>query len=480
MTTMAERSTGPTYGDIQRIVCDAIEDMVGESSGNDYTYIWVRDMTDDVAIYESGGDSFEVPYSLGDGNVVTLGDPTPVMQVTTYEPVAEGKSARRDSHEFRSIRGQSVSSQPLVSVRSEPTTYRRGVEQSYFRDRALAELRGDPAAQRRLQRHAQEMETRVNPSPTDGQGGYFSPPLWLIKDFSTANRPGRVLADLYPQVPLPMGASSVNLPVMSTGTSEGAQSSGSGTSNTDIVDALGTSTVVTISGQADVSLQLLEQSPAGAHLDWALMKDLAESYDAQLETQLINGMGAAANQLLGVLNVANIVSVAFTTGSPTGILLDPILGQAAAQLGDGRDLPPECFLMRTARWAWYGSAEDGSNRPFIPPGGFGGFRVGTSDTLDSNVGPTPIGPVFGWPCFLDDAIPATLGAGGNQDAIIAIRVSDGLLLESAPKTMVGEEVLSGTLQARIQLRHAVAAVTSRRPAGIAVVSGTGLVVASNY
>jgi hypothetical protein len=324
------------------------------------------------------------------------------------------------------------------------------------------------------------METRVNPNPTDGQGGYFSPPLWLNQDFATANRPARVLAALYPSVPLPSGVSQVSLPLLSTGTSTDAQPPNAPVSETDIVDAAGTSNVVTIAGQSDVSLQLLEQSPAGAHLDWALTKDLTESYDAQLELQLINGLGSAANQLLGVLNVVGIASVAFTSSSPTGILLDPILGKATAQVGDARLMPPECVLMRTARWAWYGSQEDGNNRPFISPGGFDGFTVGRSDTLDDNTSPTPIGPVFGWPVYLDDAIPATLGSTANQDTIIAMRVSDGLLLESDAKTMVGTEVLSGTLQARIQLRYSVAAITARRPAGIAAITGTGMVVASGY
>jgi hypothetical protein len=372
------------------------------------------------------------------------------------------------------------SSDARVRVLSEPMTYRKDVPQSYFRDRVMAKVHNDPDAESRLQHHAVEMETRANPNTTDGTGGYFSPPAWLISNFATANRAERVLADLYPQVPLPKGVSQVNLPIISTGTSTAGQAPGSAVSETDVVDAAGSSNVVTIAGQSDVSLQLLEQSPPGPHLDLMFGKDLQASYDAQLEAQLINGSGTASNQLLGVLNVASINSVIFTSGSPTGILLDPLLGKAAAQIGDSRDAPPECFLMRTARWTWYGSAVDGSSRPFIPPGGFDGFKVGISGNLDSNVGPTPIGPLFGFPVYLNDAIPATLGAGANQDAIIAIRVSDGLLMEGEPTVSVGTEVLSGTLQARIQLRNYVAAITARRPAGIAAVTGTGMVVASGF
>ena len=98
--------------------------------------------------------------------------------------------------------------------------------------------------------------------------------------------------------------------------------------------------------------------------------------------------------------------------------------------------------------------------------------------LDDNI-PTPCAVELGWPVYPDDAIPATLGAGGNQDAIVACRPTDFMLFEAAPRTSVMLDVLSGTLQARIQL-HGYAAVLWRYPTAIATLTGTGLVVQANY
>ena len=226
--------------------------------------------------------------------------------------------------------------------------------------------------------------------------------------------------------PSPQGVSQVNLPLLTTGTLAVAQAPNASVAEQDLVDAAGSSNVVTIAGQSDVALQALEQEPASAALDWALTKDLSESFDQQLEAQLINGQGSAANQLLGVLNVTGINTVAFTSGSPTGSSSTPSWArhrQPSATLARCRPSASSCGPLR---WAWYGSAVDGASRPYIPPGGFGGFTVGKSDDLDSNVGPTPIGPLFGFPVYLDDAIPATLGTTANQDAIIALRPSDGV------------------------------------------------------
>jgi hypothetical protein len=51
----------------------------------------------------------------------------------------------------------------------------------------------------------------------------------------------------------------------------------------------------------------------------------------------------------------------------------PALGQAAAAIGDNRYMPPEAWLMRTARWAWVASGDvnlfNGPARvPLVPRG----------------------------------------------------------------------------------------------------------------
>jgi hypothetical protein len=102
-------------------------------------------------------------------------------------------------------------------------------------------------------------------------------------------------------------------------------------------------------------------------------------------------------------NGANAVT--YTDASPTGPEQFPYVGQMAAQIGDNRLLPPEAWLMRTARWAWLASAEDTATMPIVPTG----FSpTPARPTPDGK--PDPVSALLGWPVFPDDAIPATLGA----------------------------------------------------------------------
>ncbi len=248
-----------------------------------------------------------------------------------------------------------------ISIKSEPLTYRRDLQSvSYFRDLWLSENDGHGGgieARKRLDRHGAEMrvlyaerdkralaairagefgyEQRVEPNRTDGYGGYLAPPLWLEELFTTALRPSRVLAGLTPRFDLPLGVSSVNLPIIVSGTTEATTADTAAVPGTDFTDSAGTSTVVTISGQADVPLQMLEQSPAGASLDVALLTDLSASYDTSLEGQLLYGTGSSFSELVGVTTTAG-TSLTYTDASPTGSKLWPYLAQAAAQLGDAR------------------------------------------------------------------------------------------------------------------------------------------------
>lgn len=368
---------------------------------------------------------------------------------------------------------------PRVEIVSEPLTYERRSPTSYLRDLALSEHDGDIGATSRLKRHAEEMEVelaarerraaavtrdhgveyRANPSSITST---FAPPLWVIEDFATAPGAKRVLADLVEKFPLPRGAHSINLPRLTTGATVQPQQDGAPVSDTDIVDTSSQSIVTTLVGQADSSLQLLEQSPPGAHLDFALFKSMKEGYDAQLELQLLNGSGTGEN-LQGVLAGALTANkIAYTDASPTGAELVPFLGQAFAAVGDNRDVPPECFLMRTARWAWLATQTSTGGNPLL-----------LADWGQDGQG------IMSLRTYWDDAIPTTLGAGGNQDAIFCVRPSDIMLWESASTTSVMFEVLSGTLQARFQL-HGSAAAIIRYPSGQSTVTGTGLIVQSGY
>jgi hypothetical protein len=382
-----------------------------------------------------------------------------------------------------------------VQVRAEPLTYRQDGEHgvSFFQDLLVAELHGEKRAVERLSRHRSEMdvislerqarawrgirggdvEYRVEPDRTPGTGGNFAPPLWLVNLFASAKRPGRSLAGLIPaQFELPLGVSSVNLPILTSGTTAQAAVDDAAVAGTDITDFPGSSTVVTLASQADVPLQMLEQSPAGSALDWALFQDMTEATDYDLETQLLYGLGTSYSQLTGVTNVSSIVGVTYSSGSPTGSAVFPYLGQAAAQLADGRLAPPEIILMRHARFQWIATQEDTTGRPFgLPTPWYFGSGPSTPD---------PIAGINGLPVFGDEAISAVLGAAANQDQIIILRPTDLMLFEGQPVTNVYREPLSGNLGARIQMHKRVAAITNRYSSGIATVGGSGFTVQEGY
>ena len=270
-------------------------------------------------------------------------------------------------------RGPDPQPDPTVRVRSEPLTYERLAPRSYIRDLVLAETQGDIAARSRLKRHAIEMETRVNPSRVDGLGGYFSPPAWLESHYEKARRPIRTLANLIDAqdrlFPLPPGVQSLNIPLLTTGTQANGPADLEPVDDVDFVDTSKSSTVATISGQSDVALQLLEQSPPGAHLDMAILDDLHAAYDAELNSMMYYGNATNDPGQFNGLNtvVASPNVITYTNATPVLTGMYAYLGQAFAQVGDNRSLPPTHVTMRSARWAWIASSEDSSLRPIVPP-----------------------------------------------------------------------------------------------------------------
>jgi HK97 family phage major capsid protein len=360
-----------------------------------------------------------------------------------------------------------------VEVVSEPLTYRRDLPAvSMFKDVISYQRGARGAVADRLERHEREyeLEQRTHPDRTAGTGGNFAPPLWLINEFANVPQPGRVLADLIPNFVLPSGVQSINVPVLTAGMTTAIVADDATVTIGDVTDTVTTSPVVTIAGFDDVSQQLFDQSPQGAHLDQVLFKSLTESYNAQLETQLINGTGSGG-QLTGLLNLSGINAITYTDASPTATEMFAAFGQAVAAIGINRKHPPETWLMNTPRQAWIASSEDSQQRPLM---------VASSD------GPGEF-QLVQYPVHLTDAIPRNLGGGTNQDVVIACRPSDMLLFESAPHLRVMADIAAdtesssaGTLSIRVELHRYVAAIVGRYPTGIAAINGTGMVTQTGF
>ena len=99
----------------------------------------------------------------------------------------------------------------------------------------------------------------------------------------------------------------------------------------------------------------------------------------------------------------------------------------------------------------------------------GGFYRGVGDQN----GGVPLS-IAGYPVIVDANVGTTYGTGTNEDEIYLVRADDSPLMEGPMVTRVMDQVLSGTLEVRLQLFNYSAFASERYPKGIAKISGTGL------
>lgn len=411
---------------------------------------------------------------------------------------------RRDRVAADAQRLLGVGSGTTVSVRSEPLTYdRQNRNASYFRDLGLAYVGGDQQARERLQSHRREMDVelpklearqsaeferqmagaefrghaiqRRDINRTDGTGGEFVPPLWILSEYAEYARAGRTTLNLCRTIPLPGGTDSISVPRISGGTAVAAQSADNGAvQETDLTTATVTAPVRTYAGQQDIALQLLEQSPL--MFDEIVFADLMADHNAKLDAAALNGAGTSGTHT-GFLQLSGTNSVSYTDASPTVPEFYPYPAQAISQAASGRKLPPTAIVMHSRRWFWMLAALDSSNRPLVVPIANGPYMaMGVSQDV---LAEGPAGVMHGLPVYLDPNIPTTLG-GGTEDAVIAARFSDSIFFEGAIRTRALPEVLSGTLTVRLQVYSYSAFMCGRQPAGISKITGTGLAAPSGF
>lgn len=353
-----------------------------------------------------------------------------------------------------------------VTVTSEPETYRKGGQASYFRDLTIASLRGNAAAMERLERNDREVRALTT---TDGGVGEFVPPLWMVAEFVRLARSGRVVADQLSPQALPAGTDTINLPRLTGGTAVAVQSTqNTAVQNTDATSDSVSAAVQTVAGQQVVSVQLLEQSPI--NMDGILLNDLARDYNSKLDVAVINGTVTNAK---GLLNVVGINAVTYTDGTPTAGELYPKVADAIQRIHTGRFEAPNKILMHPRRWAFMLASLDSNGRPLIVPDA-SGQAFNTLAGQGGVVAQGYVGTMQGLPVFVDANIPTTLG-GGTEDRIIILNSMDTLLFEGSPRAEAFRETKADQLSVLLRLYNYYAIHASRLPLSISVISGTGLV-----
>ncbi|WP_329214810.1 phage major capsid protein [Streptomyces sp. NBC_01485] len=362
-----------------------------------------------------------------------------------------------------------------VQTVHEARTYERGNGRSYLQDLARVQLRMDDGhAEERLRRHAQDVQTDPeyrDLDRTDGNGGYFVPPLWLMSQFIELARAGRAYANLANSQPLPPGTDSINIPKVASGTSTAIQTAdNAGVSETDIDDDFINAPVRTIAGQQDMAIQLLDQSPVS--FDEVIFRDLTADHATKTDLQVISGSGSSG-QVLGVRGTSGIETVTYTDGSPTVAKLYSKVADGVQRIHTLRFMAPTVIVMHPRRWAYLLAATDSTGRPLVTPEA--GNPQNAIATLGAVAAEQVVGQMHGLPVVTDPSMPTTLGAGTNQDVIHVLRASDLLLYESGLRSRVLPEVGSGTLTVRLQVYGYLAFTAGRYPKSIVEIGGTGLV-----
>ncbi len=381
------------------------------------------------------------------------------------------------------------SSSPIV-VKNEPRTYDRRSQTSYFKD--LWSMRqGNQTAAERLYRHAKEVEVlaAANPdsiearalSTTDGAGGYFVPPTWLVNKYVKFAREGRPFAERTNMQEMVKGTDSINLPKIATGTATGGQTGGQNTGvlETDLTDTVVSSPVITRAGQQTISLQMLEQSPIP--FDEALMEDLLGALAEDIDTLVLTSAGGTG-AFYGVTTMPGTNAVTDSTASPTGgdIFQDIVKGISLAR--KNRHRMPTAIFMTASRWFWLTSQLDSSGRPLVVPSDQGVINaIATLMKNDDSDAPLegPVGTIYGIPVIIDDHIPTNLGTGTNQDEVIVARMSDLWLYESVPTFRNLPQTYGQNLSVLFQI-YEYAAFVARHDKGISIVGGAAFVAPTGY
>jgi HK97 family phage major capsid protein len=353
-----------------------------------------------------------------------------------------------------------------------------GAEPSFLHDLYMSQVRHDPAAGGRLERHGRQYEDEhpgwaahqraIGTAAVSG----FVPPQYLTTLFAEYARAGRPLANLCAHAPLPAVGMQFEVPRITTPTQTAVQAAeGGAIGNADLDDTLLDVKVCTIAGYIDTSRQAIER---GITVEDLLFSDLAADYNSRLDTQLVNGSGSAG-QHLGILNTAGINAISYTDATPTVPEMWPKLADAVGKVVSGRFTGPTAMVVTPTFWAWILAERDSTGRPLVEPAQVAQNPIGLSEQPDYT---RPAGTLFGVTVWLDGNIPANLGAGTNETRVITADFRDTILFEdgAAPAQLRFEDVLSSTLQIRLVAYGYSGFAGGRQPKAISVVSGTGLIV----
>jgi HK97 family phage major capsid protein len=324
-----------------------------------------------------------------------------------------------------------------------------------------------------------ELERRAI-NRTDGSGGYFAPPGFLIDEWIHSPRAGAPLAGLMNQLLIPPGVQNIQVPQFATGGGIGTgvqTADGGAVTYRDPREGILKANLETLAVNLDVSMQLLDQTPIP--FDDTFGRDIAEDFATQLDGQLLLGNGTAG-QVNGVIpggtfSAANAITLTSTNNAASQSWItggsasytasaDQMTAQLYAKVSRARGLPPEAWLINPSVWAIICGTADTQLRPLVTPGTQGKTLHGIPVVEDNNI-PETFGGATTAPSITVSAgvISPTdgTGTGASYTPLLLGRWSDMIYFSGEPKVRVMPQALAGTLQVRYQVTQYIASMPAR-------------------
>lgn len=357
-----------------------------------------------------------------------------------------------------------------VNSVKEAAAYAKGNGRSYLQDLMRVQRNMDPNGDslERLRRHAQDVASDTeyrDLDRTDGNGGYFVPPAWLVNQYIPLARAGRAYANLVTSQPLPSGTDSINIPKVTAGTSTAIQTAdNAAVAEQDLDDNFIEAKVRTVAGQQDVAIQLLDQSPV--NFDEVVFQDLIADFGTKLDLQVLAGTGANG-QVLGVHGTSGIGTIAITALTVASFYA--AIADAIQRVHTSRFLPPTHIVMHPRRWGWLTASLDGDQRPLVLPAA--NAPQNAVATLDAVASQQVVGQLQGLPVVTDPNIGTAYGTGTNEDVVYVQRSADLLLFESGIRTRTLPEPGAKNLTVCLQVYGYLAFTAGRYPQSVVEIGG---------
>ena len=364
-----------------------------------------------------------------------------------------------------------------LSVTRNERTYNPGNDPkgtNFVRDIVRGQIMGDPEAQLRLSRHMTEerierpqYEERAGGDLTSGAIGGVMVPQYLVDLTALAVANRRPFADACTKHTLPAEGMTFVIPVFTTGTAVGNQTTQlttTGVGAQSMVESDLSLSVYTAAGYQNVSRQAADRS----RVDEFALTDLMVRYASNLDSQLINmatvGLAAKAVGTAG----------AYADTQPTGAKLYPKMFAAAgaveaALLGNNADMA----VMHSRRFAWL-AKEQTNTWPMINSQGIPEHASGVNYNKDYGSGYRGLLP-GGLALVVDNNVPTNVG--GAQDEIYVVASDECHLWEdpNAPAYIRAEQPNAASLGILLVVYGYYAFTFDRYGSGsMQKVGGTGL------